>query len=142
MNPFNDFNTPPFHPLEDIENFHTKFGLRQEQAAVPVRDDVPGCMHTEEWKLRHARLREEGLEYDVAVERGEEDAILDSLVDLVYIALGTCYRRGWNFAEAWNRIHSANMKKERGEENSSKYGSGFDVIKPEGWKTPNLTDLV
>lgn len=50
---------------------------------------------------------------------------------------------GLDFAEAWDRVHAANMKKKRASKPSdSKRGSKYDVIKPEGWAPPDLTDLV
>lgn len=50
---------------------------------------------------------------------------------------------GLNFIEAWDRVHHANMMKQRAEKASdSKRGSTVDVIKPANWKAPDLTDLV
>ncbi len=68
---------------------------------------------------------------------------LDALVDLVYVALGTAHMHGFDFNEAWSRVHRANMLKQSVERAAdSKRGSSFDVIKPKGWKAPDLLDLV
>lgn len=134
-NPFAEGRTVlDFTPLEDIEEFHEKFGLDQPNANA--------TLEPEEWELRHKRLRDELNEYDKAVEEQDDEEVLDALVDLVYIALGTAYRRGWDFGEAWRRVHGANMAKERGRPGNSKYGSGFDIVKPDGWEAPDLSDLV
>lgn len=125
----------------DIEAFHVKFGLQNSNAIVPIGEERDQ-MHPEEWALRHVRLKDEVDEYLEAVEDDNDEEALDGLVDLVYIALGTAYRRGWDFAAAWDRVHEKNMAKERGQKNNSKYGSGFDIVKPEGWTPPVLTDLV
>lgn len=113
----------------DVANFHSKFGLT-------------GPLTPEEEELRHKRLYEEVHEYREAVEEGNKEKQLDALVDTVYIAIGTANRQGWNFDEAWKRVHAANMAKERGTENNSKYGSTFDIVKPVGWTAPDLSDLV
>ena len=134
-NPFASMSASlEFTPLDDIAEFHEKFGLHQPKAKIEL--------HKEEWRLRHSRLVEEIDEYIVCVEQGDDAGTLDALVDLVYIALGTAYRRGWDFSEAWRRVHKANMAKERGKPNNSKYGSGFDIVKPEGWQGPSHEDLV
>jgi predicted HAD superfamily Cof-like phosphohydrolase len=134
-NPFNTTRAAfDFTPLEDIADFHFKFGLEQTEAKA--------ILHKDEWSLRHKRLIEEIEEYRVAAYEGDDEAVLDALVDLVYIALGTAYRRGWDFGEAWRRVHEANMAKERGKANNSKYGSPFDIVKPEGWVGPDHSDLV
>lgn len=67
----------------------------------------------------------------------------DSLIDLVYVALGTSHLHGTNFDAGWERVHTANMSKVRVERpTDSKRGSTFDVVKPKGWLPPNLADLV
>lgn len=126
--------------FEDVAAFHEKFGLEQENTKTLV--GALFGISEEEWKLRHDRLQEELDEYWDAVNAGNDVETLDALVDLVYIALGTAYRRGWDFNEAWRRVHEANMAKERGKPSTSKYNSGFDIVKPEGWQPPNLNDLV
>ncbi len=69
--------------------------------------------------------------------------MLDALVDQVYIALGTAYLHGFNFNEAWRRVHEANMKKARvSSAVESRHGSAYDIVKPEGWTAPDHTDLV
>lgn len=50
---------------------------------------------------------------------------------------------GFNFREAWRRVHEANMGKVRARRaQDSTRGSVFDVVKPPGWVAPDLSDLV
>lgn len=70
------------------------------------------------------------------------DKQLDALVDLVYVALGTAYLHGFDFTEAWRRVHAANMRKVRATSaEQSARGSTQDVVKPPGWTAPDLSDL-
>lgn len=118
--------------LRDISEFHRKFGLGYDG---PPRD-LPKDLSD----LRIARLFEESIEYADA-QTGEDR--LDALVDIVYIALGSAYLHGYDFEEAWRRVHVANMAKERAPSaDASKHGSAFDIVKPEGWTPPDLSDLV
>lgn len=67
----------------------------------------------------------------------------DSLIDLIYVALGTSHLHGLDFDEGWRRVHAANMKKELAQSaDQSKRGYRFDVIKPRGWKPADLSDLL
>lgn len=141
MNPFKESASSPADLLADIAAFHERYGLTQRDAKVNV-GEKPRQFSPEEWDLRHKRLNEEIDEYNMGVDADDDECTLDALVDLVYIALGTAYRRGWDFNEAWKRVHAANMAKERGEKHNSKYGSTFDIVKPEGWEPPTLRDLV
>lgn len=67
---------------------------------------------------------------------------LDALIDLDYVSIGTTLQLGLGAAypEAWRRVHAANLAKEPG----VKVSRGFarDVVKPPGWRAPNLEDLV
>jgi predicted HAD superfamily Cof-like phosphohydrolase len=139
-NPFNQ-SAVLFTPLDDIAAFHERFGLQQNNAIVPIGEERDQISQ-EEWELRITRLVDEVTETQTAHEEEDDEEYLDGLVDIVYIALGTAYRRGWDFSEAWARVHGANMQKIRGEAKNSKYGSSYDIIKPEGWKSPSHTDLV
>lgn len=67
----------------------------------------------------------------------------DSLIDLVYVALGTSYLHGTDFDEGWKRVHAANMAKVRVQNiTDSARKSMYDVVKPKDWMPPDLSDLV
>lgn len=112
---------------QDIKDFHEKFGLKYDG---PPRD-LPVDLAT----FRLGFIFEELDELITAEKRADQ---LDALVDLTYVILGTAYLHGFDFQEAWNRVHAANMAKVRG---PSKRSEAFDVIKPEGWTAPVLDDL-
>lgn len=121
--------------LGDIREFHERFELTYDG---PPRD-LPSDLSS----FRQTFLAEEVEEYAIAEEVHDREMMLDALVDLVYVALGTAYLHGFDFAEAWRRVHEANMQKIRAERPSdSKRGSVYDVVKPEGWQAPNLKDLI
>ena len=118
--------------IEDIEDFHDKFNHTYQ--------DYPRSLTRNEKAFRITCLREEIKEYEESKNLEEE---LDALVDLVYFAFGTAYRHGFNFKEAWKRVHAANMRKIRaGTASESKRNSNLDIVKPKNWEKPDLTDLV
>lgn len=141
--------------MSDIESFHSKFGLHY--------DGLPRVLPTELLEFRNGFFEEETEEWFYSgaeanhhigsLKKPEEafytdklEGQLDGLVDLAYILLGTAHLQGITQAKwsaAWQRVHSANMKKIRAlRADDSKRGSTFDVIKPPGWEAPKLTDLV
>jgi predicted HAD superfamily Cof-like phosphohydrolase len=122
--------------FEMIKEFHTKFGL-----------EYSGKPRTLPRDLRNFRMdfmEEELSEYAIAASNNQDlHSELDALVDLVYVAIGTAYLQGFDFNEAFKRVHEANMKKIRVQRIAdSKRKSQYDVVKPEGWTAPDLTDLV
>ena len=120
---------------DDIRAFHERFGLTYAGRPRPLPES-----------LRDFRMRflvEELDEYVTAVEERDLEGQLDALVDIVYVALGNSYLHGFDFMEAWRRVHAANMTKVRANDpTASKRGSDQDVVKPVGFVPPNLKDLV
>lgn len=126
----------PTDYVRDIETFHRKFNIHYEGEPRLL----PGPLQ----KFRSARLREELDEYDSAVKGCDLAGQFDALVDLVYIALGNAHLNGLPFEKGWQMVHAANMQKElASKENPGKYGNiGVDIVKPKGWKAPDLNDII
>jgi predicted HAD superfamily Cof-like phosphohydrolase len=119
----------------DILEFHQKFQLPIPSKPRPLSKDLA------EFRLKF--LQEELTEYERALQLEDYEGQLDALVDLVYVAMGTAAMQGYNFAEAWRRVHAANMSKVRAKsKDQSKRGSEYDVVKPKNWKAPCLKNLV
>jgi predicted HAD superfamily Cof-like phosphohydrolase len=77
-----------------------------------------------------------------AVNDQDLEGVLDGLVDLVYVALGTALNFGLDFDEAWDRVQQANMEKVAVRATSSEGRHKTDVVKPRGWEPPSFKDLV
>lgn len=137
--------------FDDVEGFHMHFQIAYRGKPRALPDDM------EEFRI--ARLQEEVDEYKealVLVNRGVEvgdparvvsglEKALDALVDVVYIALGNAHLHGFDFNEAFARVHRANMAKVKagdGYLHLSKYNNAKDIVKPPGWEPPSHLDLV
>jgi predicted HAD superfamily Cof-like phosphohydrolase len=141
-----------FDPVADIADFHTKFGLEYtgKPRVLPreLADFRMRFMHEEldEYATHEASASMERMiahRPDLAAYTNDLEHMLDALVDEVYVVLGTAYQHGFNFREAWRRVHEANMKKVRAQSaEESKRGSTFDVVKPKDWTPPSHIDLV
>lgn len=69
----------------------------------------------------------------------------DSLIDLVYVALGAADTHRFPWQAGWDRVQAVNMQKVRAthaEDPLSVRKHSVDVVKPEGWKPPVLSDLL
>lgn len=121
--------------FEDVQAFHHKFGV------MPEKSKRRDCLHLlghAAFDFRFGFLREELDEFKAAYEKGDSVEMIDALVDLVYVALGTADMMNANWQDHWNEVQRANMTKERAQSASdSKRGSSLDVIKPEGWTGPD-----
>ena len=121
--------------LGDINRFHNKFGFKKnEKVGIP---DNPELVN-----FRTSFLMEELAEYTQAITKKDDAAALDALVDIVYIALGTAWLFNLPFEKAWKEVQTANMKKVRAKSKSKKRGTAFDVIKPKGWRPPDIDQVI
>ncbi len=114
---------------DDVREFHQRFGLGYDGPPRRLPDEIRD--------LRHTMHREEVDELGSAATIADE---VDALIDLAYFIFGTLDLHGVDVNEAWRRVHDANMRKVRAVE-TTKRGSTFDVVKPEGWRAPDLRDL-
>ena len=119
----------------DIDRFHKKFGFEKNNK-VGIPDD-PELVN-----FRTSFLMEELSEYTNAIVKKDTAGALDALVDIVYIALGTAWLFNLPFDKAWKEIQSANMKKVRAKDKTGKRGTKFDVIKPKGFREPNIERII
>ncbi len=143
----------PGQVFRDVSLFHEKFKL-------PPTESPGHKLPNDFLRFRILFMLEELVEYCesvgailVAKENGYDVAFtsttfnpelaMDSLIDLVYVAVGTAYTHRFPFNDGWRKVQEANMSKERVERpGQSKRGSGFDVIKPPGWKPPDHSDIL
>jgi predicted HAD superfamily Cof-like phosphohydrolase len=76
------------------------------------------------------------MKHAAATDNAEE--IVDALIDLCVVAIGTLDAYGVNSYKAWDEVHAANMNKEVGIKESRPNPLGLpDLIKPEGWTAPS-----
>ena len=114
----------------DIADMHDKYGVNEK-----VRE-----FDSEKLKqflqFRVDFLEEELTELKENMDNPEE--IVDALIDLCVVAIGTLDAFEIDSYKAWNEVHEANMNKEVGVKESRPNPLGLpDLIKPEGWTAPS-----
>ena len=123
---------------QDIHDMHTKFGVRD---AVKSFDSV---MLRTFLRFRLDFLHEELGETEKASQTGiplDSEEVVDGLIDLCVVAIGTLDALGVDPYAAWDEVHKANMAKEVGVKESRPNPLGLpDLIKPEGWVGPDHSD--
>jgi predicted HAD superfamily Cof-like phosphohydrolase len=123
--------------FDAVGAFHQRFGLDVTNGRSPHHIPVDLSM------FRVAFLQEELNELIEAYNAQDLPKIADSLVDLVYVALGTAHLHGFPWEELFAEVQRANMQKVRAQrpEDSTRL-STFDVVKPAGWQPPNIIEVL
>lgn len=130
--------------VSDIAAMHTKFGtntavrnLSAESLKTFLKFRID-FLQEELDEMRNAALDPD---YKKPDDRAED--IVDALIDLCVVAIGTLDAFDVDSAEAWNRVHAKNMEKEVGIKESRPNPLGLpDLIKPVGWESPTHIDNV
>ena len=120
--------------VKDIAEMHTKYGTNK---AVRSMDKTQLRSFL---KFRVDFLQEELDELNQASKPGipiDQPEVVDALIDLCVVAIGTLDAFDVDAYHAWDVVHNANMNKEVGVKESRPNPLGLpDLIKPEGWVAP------
>lgn len=123
--------------VKDIHAMHDKFGVHtwvKEQVEADNFEKLYAFL-----KFRIDFLKEELSETE---EKGFNDKnpeeIVDGLIDLCVVAIGTLDAFGVDAYKAWDNVHNANMAKEPGVKAERPNPLGLpDLMKPTGWVGPS-----
>jgi len=117
--------------VQDINDMHTKYGVHEWVKNNP--EQLAAFL-----KFRMNFIIEELTETQLAVNGNDPEEIVDGLIDLCVVALGTLDAFGVDAAQAWDAVLEANMAKEVGIKEGRPNALGLpDLMKPAGWKAPN-----
>lgn len=114
--------------IDDIKSMITKYGFDQETFDLDKLNFRLQGLLTEEYEETMQAL------YDKNPEE-----VVDGLIDLIVISIVTLELAGVDTQKAWDQVMVANMTKERGIKPGREQSGGFDLIKPDNWKSPDHT---
>jgi hypothetical protein len=135
--------------FDSVGKFHAKFGL---PASDGVAREIGAELRDFRLKFLLEELEELAEGYGLRLEWelhglgcGQDlPKIADSLVDLVYVTLGTAHLHGLPWGPLFAEVQRANMAKERArpDGSDSARGSSFDVVKPASWRPPAVIETL
>jgi predicted HAD superfamily Cof-like phosphohydrolase len=118
--------------VRDIAGMHKYYGVNekvQEFDAEKLKQFL---------QFRMSFLMEELEETKTAVKNNDAEEIVDGLIDLCVVAIGTLDAMGIDSHDAWTQVLRANLAKEVGIKPERPNPLGLpDLIKPAGWKAPS-----
>ena len=126
--------------VTDLFLMHKKYGFHewmQEKVAAGEWETLKEYL-----RFRVNFLEEELNEIKAAIENNDAEEVVDGLIDLAVVDIGTLDVFGIDSRTAWDRVNNANMAKERGMKETRKNDYGApDLVKPSGWVAPNHEGL-
>lgn len=117
--------------VEDMYEMHAKYGVHEW-----VKNNPDKLKKYLEFRINF--LQEELDETRKAAVADDPEEVVDGLIDLCVVAIGTLDAFGVDSHKAWNEVLKANMAKEVGVKPERPNPLGLpDLIKPEGWTNPS-----
>ena len=102
-------------------------------------DQDPSSQNAE---LYFKLIKEEFEEYVVAHRGNDEVEMLDACMDMIWVILGFCHMKGYKVDAAWNEVARSNLAKINHKTGKVIKREDGKVLKPEGWRPPDLTGYV
>lgn len=122
----------------DIRQMHGKYGVSQ-WVYQAIQNDPEKLKQFLEFRMNF--LKEEYEETQKAFREKDPEEIIDGLIDICVIAIGTLEAFNVDGDKAWREVHRANMNKQVGVKPERPNPLGLpDLIKPEGWTAPSHKD--
>ena len=123
--------------VKDINEMQYKYGVHKWMH--DNRDQPDNLRKYLEFRIDF--LREELDETEAALVSMDSEEIVDGLIDLCVVAIGTLDAFGVDPYKAWDEILRANLSKEVGVKPERPNPMGLpDLIKPEDWEGPDHSD--
>ena len=123
--------------VKDIQDMQYKYGVHKW--IHDNKDNTDNLRRYLEFRIDF--LREELDETDAALVSMDAEEIVDGLIDLCVVAIGTLDAFGVDPYKAWDEILRANLSKEVGVKPERPNPMGLpDLIKPKDWEGPDHSD--
>jgi len=87
-------------------------------------------------------IKEEFEEFCVARRENDEVEQLDACMDMIWVILGYAHMKGYKVDAAWNEVARSNLAKIDAATGKVRKREDGKVLKPEGWKPPELGGYV
>jgi len=115
------------NPFEDIERFGSACDQEPSEANYKMYLDL---------------IREETDELEEAIQDNDKVEQLDALIDILVVTMGAVRAAGWDGEGAWKEVMDTNFAKIDPETGKVTKREDGKVLKPEGWKAPELAQFV
>jgi predicted HAD superfamily Cof-like phosphohydrolase len=96
----------------------------------------------ENYDMYLSLIEEEYHELVEAVAADDKVEQLDALVDILVVTVGAIRAAGWDGEAAWREVMNTNFAKIDPETGKVRKREDGKVLKPEGWKAPELKQFV
>ena len=115
--------------------------FRDQEKFMRACDQTVGVENVKQFGMYVDLIKEEHDELVVAINNSDRVETLDALVDILVVTIGAIHSMGADAEGAWREVMSTNFAK-IGEDGKVRKREDGKVLKPPGWKAPELGQYV
>ena len=116
--------------------------FRDQEKFMKACDQTVGEFNVAQFDLYTKLIEEEFKELSVAVNNSDKVETLDALIDIVVVTIGALHSMGADVESAWHEVMSTNFAKIDKETGKVRKREDGKVLKPLGWKSPELAQFI
>jgi predicted HAD superfamily Cof-like phosphohydrolase len=105
-------------------------------------DNTTDKFNVDQFNLYFKLIKEEYKELRDAIDAGDQVEVLDAIVDILVVTIGAGHSMGADVEGAWNEVMRTNFAKIDSETGKVRRRKDGKVLKPEGWKPPELSSFL
>jgi len=105
-------------------------------------DNTTDKFNVDQFNLYFKMIKEEYKELRDAIDAGDQVEVLDAIVDILVVTIGAGHSMGADVEGAWNEVMRTNFAKIDSETGKVRRRKDGKVLKPEGWKPPELSSFL
>lgn len=111
----------------------------QDQAKfMRACDQTVGEYNEKQYHMYDSLIKEEYEELGAALNNQDKVEQLDALIDILVVTIGAIHSMGADAEGAWNEVMRTNFAKIDPETGKVRKREDGKVLKPEGWRPPDL----
>ena len=113
--------------------------FKDQEWFMTACDQTVEGYNEQQYQMYKNLIREEFQELESAYDMESE---LDALIDILVVTIGALHSAGFNAEGAWDEVMKSNAAKIDLDTGKVRKREDGKVLKPEGWKPPNLTPFL
>ena len=112
--------------------------FRDQEKFMRACDQTVEGINQDQFRLYTKLIEEECRELDVAFNNQDRLEVLDALIDILVVTIGAVHSMGADAEGAWKEVMRTNFAKIDSETGKVRKREDGKVLKPIGWKPPDL----
>jgi len=116
--------------------------FRDQEKFMRACDQTVEEFNQNQFNMYLKLIEEETRELAVAIDNNDKVETLDALIDILVVTIGTIHSMGADAEGAWKEVMQTNFAKIDKETGKVRKREDGKVLKPVGWKAPELAPFV